>query len=373
MRLLAREPGAEETSLQKAPEHHNSGSTRSRVDDAASVEALPTSESVKVRSGGIDAVRVLAIVAVVLGHVWTNEFVYRAVFPWHVAVFFFLAGYLWSPGRTLSIEVVRRWRSLAIPYMVWLGILLLGVLATHAVNRDLRLRDFIDPVYGGALATRPFSAYWFPTALFFVAVLARLTERLSIGVRATIVVVGLAAGYAVGPLLAKTPLAIGSALPCLSILIIGRLFALVRQRIPLDLPLGLAAGVLASVLVWTGVARPLNIKVGDYGTPVLSILVAGLYCVALVLVAEKAFHLLPSIWSSAATMLASAGLTVVLTHAVVLDVLRVGPDGSLLAFVAAVVLPWAVGVLLYFTPASAVFNGVPGHRRRVLSKAEVVV
>jgi acyltransferase len=353
--------------LQEAPDHKVADSTSSPAAEAA-VEKPARRDEVKVRSGGVDAVRVLAVVAVVLGHVWTNDFVYRLVYPWHVAVFFFLSGYLWSPGRTLRTEVARRWHSLAIPYLVWLAVLLLGVLATHAVHGNLRPRDVVDPLYGGALATRPFSAYWFLTVLFFVAVLARLLERLPIGVRASIVVLGLAAGYAAGPLLAKTPLAIGSALPCLSILVLGRLFALVRQRIPLGLPLGLAAGVLGSVLVWTGVAQPLNIKLGDYGTPIISILVAGLYCIALVLVFEALFRSLPSVWSFVATLLASAGLTVVLTHAVVLDVLDVGPAGSLFAFAAAVVLPWAVGVLLYLTPASAVVNGVPGHRRRALAR-----
>ncbi|MFL6065424.1 MAG: hypothetical protein ACJ72G_12205 [Friedmanniella sp.] len=48
--------------------------------------------AVAVRSGGIDALRVLAILAVVLGHVWLSDFVYKLVCPWHVAIFFFLTG-----------------------------------------------------------------------------------------------------------------------------------------------------------------------------------------------------------------------------------------------------------------------------------------
>ncbi|MFL6065425.1 MAG: hypothetical protein ACJ72G_12210 [Friedmanniella sp.] len=141
----------------------------------------------------------------------------------------------------------------------------------------------------------------------------------------------------------------GSALPCLSFLVVGRLFALVRRQIPLGFPLGLAIGAFASLLVWTGVARPLNIKSGDYGTPVVSLLVAGLFCVALVLVFESLFAALPAAWSRTVTLLASAGLTVVLTHAAVLYVLHVGREGSWLAFLAAVAVPWAVGALLLFT------------------------
>lgn len=347
--------------LRETADHEPSYPTPQPAVVAAPVVVPP---QVRTRSGGIDAVRVLAVVAVVLGHVWTNDVVYRLVFPWHVAIFFFLAGYLWSPGRTFRAEFVKRWRSLAIPYLVWLTVLLAGLLVTHAVRGTLRVHDLLGPLYGGALATRPFSAYWFLTVLFFVALLARVVERLPVAVRATVVVVGLALGYVAGPQLAQTPLAVGSALPCLSLLVLGQLFALVRPRISLDLTVGLAAAVLAVVLVWTGAARPLTIKSGDYGTPVVSVLVAVLCCVALVLVADRVFRALPPAWSAAVTLLASAGLTVVLTHAAVLDVFDVGPGGSFPVFLAALALPWAVGLVLNRTPLAPVVNGVPARRRR---------
>lgn len=354
--------------MPELPEHERSHPTPLAVLGGAA-PAVVTRPEGGARSGGIDAVRVLAVVAVVLGHVWANSVVYRLVFPWHVAVFFFLAGYLWSPGRTLRTEFVRRWRSLAVPYLVWLSVLLAGVLATRAAHGTVRLHDVLPPLYGGVLATRPFSAYWFLTVLFFVAVLTRLVERLPVGVRATVAVLGLTLGYVAGPLLAATPLAIGSALPCLSFLVLGQIFAAVRPRISLDLLVGLAAATLASVLVWTGAARPLNIKLGDYGTPVLSLAVAVLYCGALVLVADRVFRSLGPAWSSAATLLASAGLTVVLTHAAVLEIFDVGPAGSFPVFVAALTLPWAVGLVLHLTPVSPVVNGVPARTRRQLVAA----
>jgi acyltransferase len=327
----------------------------------------PSGPATAVRSGGLDAVRVVAILAVVLGHVWTNDVVDRLVYPWHVAVFFFLTGYLWSPGRSIRTEVVRRWRSVAIPYLTWLAILWVGLLITRCLEREVRLAELLKPLYGGAFATRPFSAYWFLSVLFFVAVLARCVERLPVRVRVGVVVLGLAAGYAAGSLLAKTPLAIGSALPCLSILVLGRLLALVRARIRHGVPLGLIAGGLGAALVWSGAVTPLNVKHGEFGTPVGSLLVAALYCVALVLVCEALFRSLPSIWSSAVTLLASAGLTVVLTHAVILDVLDVGEEGSIPAFVAAAVIPWSLGIIFLYTPVSEALNGTPRrHLRREL-------
>ena len=357
--------------MREAPDHERSSTRPSTPLGGPQVHIIESDG--RTRSGAIDAVRVLAVVAVVLGHVWVNSVVYRLVFPWHVAVFFFLAGYLWSPGRTLRTEFARRWRSLAIPYLAWLGVLLLGLVVTRAVLGTLRLHDVLGPLYGGALATRPFSAYWFLTVLFFVALLARLVERLPPVARGAVVVLGLTLGYVVGPLLAETPLAIGSALPCLSFLVLGQLFARVRPRISRDLLVGLAAAVLASVLIWTGIARPLNIKSGDYGTPVVSVVVAGLYCVALVLVADRVFRSLAPAWSSAATLLASAGLTVVLTHAAVLQVFDVGPAGSFPVFLAALTLPWAVGLVLHLTPVSPVVNGVPARGRRQLVGAGAAV
>ena len=57
----------------------------------------------------------------------------------------------------------------------------------------------------------------------------------------------------------------------------------------------------------------------------------------------------------------------VLTHAVVLEVFDVGPGGSFPVFLAALAVPWTVGLLLSLTPLAAVVNGVPGRPRPAIA------
>jgi acyltransferase len=77
---------------------------------------------------GIDALRIVAIAVVVVAHVWTDNYALRlASYTWHVPVFFFLSGYLVSPGRPLRRELAARWRTLGVPYIVWLVLITLLV------------------------------------------------------------------------------------------------------------------------------------------------------------------------------------------------------------------------------------------------------
>src|SRR5262245_28525061 len=76
------------------------------------------------RSVGVDAVRIVGLVAVVAGHTLGGR---ELFYPWHMPLFFFLSGYLWTSGRSLPAEVQRRTRSLVVPYLFWLGVI--GVLA----------------------------------------------------------------------------------------------------------------------------------------------------------------------------------------------------------------------------------------------------
>ena len=171
-----------------------------------------------VRNVGIDVVRVLGLLAIVAGHVWENEATWLGFYPWHVPVFFFLTGWLWTSGRTLRDELGKRAQSLGKPYLFWFGIIFVALVAVMVVTDALAPGRLAASVYGGFYATRPFTTFWFVSVLFAAALLWRFIERAPISVRLVIVAAGLAAGPMLGDMLARTPLSIGSALPAIALL-----------------------------------------------------------------------------------------------------------------------------------------------------------
>lgn len=301
------------------------------------------------RSAALDAVRVLAIVAVVAGHVWSGPELRPYVYTWHVPIFFLLTGYLWRPGRTVVDEVSRRARTLLVPYAWWLVLLLAALGAVSLAQGEvLALGTVRDVLLGGSYVGRPFSAFWFVTALFVAAVLYRVVDRLALTWQWLLAVGLVVLGEVAGPWLALVPWSVGLGVPCVAFLVAGRTFATWRGGIG-ERAAGLAGLLLLATgagLVVTGAAAPLDLKHVELGTPGVSVLVAVLLSVALVLLAEVLVPRLPGAVQRALIALAAAGLMVVLTHAFVLWVMQTPAEGRPLDFVAAVGLSWAAGLLL---------------------------
>lgn len=309
------------------------------------------------RSGAIDFVRVLGIIAVVAGHVWSSDLAKNLFYPWHVPLFFFLSGYFWRANRTRKDEVVKRGRTLGLPYAAWFAIIGLPYLIELIVSDRFGLEALARPLYGGSVAVRPFTTFWFVSVLFFTAVLYRLVTKLPVAAQAAIATAGLGAGYVAGDLLAKTPLAAGSALPCLSLMLIGTAAAHLHDRIPAKPLVGLALVAGGAALVWADISQPLDIKGGNYGTPIVSIIVACSISFGLVLVAEYVFRAASNGVNWFFTWLAAAGFATVLAHPAVLWVLGTPAMGTWTEFWIALLIPWAIGLLALRTPLSVWLTG----------------
>jgi acyltransferase len=313
------------------------------------------------RSGGADAVRILGVVCVVAGHVWTTPITADLFYPWHVPLFFFLTGYFWSTKRTFSAELKKRAVTLGLPYVTWLGIIGILFVAYLVATDSFQFKWLRGPLFGGVEATRPFTTFWFVSVLFFAALLYRVICRSPMWVQWVLAAAGLAISYRLGDNFAAMPLAIGSAVPCLIFIVAGRSARLLAAPgRPILLGTGLLAVGAASVTL--GWSQPVNIKGGDYGTPLASVVVAIMISYGLILVFEALFARLPAAASRLATLLASAGFTVVLAHCVVLWVMDTPPTGSWLACALALVVPWALGLLALRTRASVWLTGAPRAR-----------
>lgn len=317
------------------------------------------------RSGAIDALRVLAVVAVVSGHVWAGPLIDAGLYTWHVPAFFVLSGYLWKNREphsrgAVATEAKKRFRTVMTPYVAWLVLTLLVHVPLHIKRGTLTTDAVTLPLIGGSLNAGPFGAYWFMSALFVSAVMFRALERVPLALRVALIAAITAVTYLFGDVLARLPLSLGVAGAALIFLLAGQGLRRVRSRVEAPIRFGAACLVAGATPVVAGVSAPLDMKYNELGTPVLSIVVAVLISSGLVLILEGVFARLPARVHVLSTRLAAGCLMVVLTHTYVLWLLAV-PDTErpFWVLIAALALPWAVAMTLHRTPLSPVLLGAP--------------
>ncbi|WP_425863879.1 acyltransferase family protein [Arthrobacter sp. TWP1-1] len=311
------------------------------------------------RSGAIDAVRVLGIIAVVAGHVFENPVVRMALYSWHVPIFFFLTGYFWTAGRTLAMEFSKRSMTLLIPYVIWLVLIAAPFVASLILKGEFGIGEAMRLVLGGSYVGRPFSAFWFVTALFVATLLFRLLERVQKFYQWVIPVVALAVTYGYSESVAAIPFSAGVALPCLIFMLAGFTLKGHRELVRRPLMTGATMIFLATLLILTRLSAPLDLKQADFGTPILSVLVAILVSAGLVLVAESLVPRLGLKTNAWATRIALGGFMVILTHSFFIWILNFLALDNWSVFAISTALPWAAALLLLLTPISPLLLGVP--------------
>ena len=142
----------------------------------------------KSRSRNVDIARGIAMICIVLGHLegWDNWALKRAVFPFHVPVFFLITGWFFRPEKNWKTFLARKAKGLLLPY-VTIGIgmavfsMLLHIFVYHGTEPLRFLRDGIFAMLYGAgddaarlLNVPQIGAVWFLLASFWGCVLLRL-------------------------------------------------------------------------------------------------------------------------------------------------------------------------------------------------------
>ncbi|WP_434993459.1 acyltransferase family protein [Arthrobacter sp. Ld5] len=324
-----------------------------------------TAASTPTRSGAIDALRVLAVVGIVAGHVWSGPLVDAGLYTWHVPAFFLLSGYLWKtrkPGARWAVatEAGKRFRTIMVPYVAWLVLTLAVHLVVLSHRGQLEREAVTLPLIGGSENAGPFGAYWFMPALFFSAVVFRALELVPLALRTAIIMGITAAIYRFGDVLAPLPLSVGVAGAALVFMLAGQGLRHVRAKVEQPIRVGLACLIAGATPILTGVSAHLDIKYGELGAPVLSIVVAVLISCGLLLVLEGVFTRLPGQVHAVSTTLAAGCLMVVLTHTYILWLLAIPTaERPLWVLVVAVAVPWTIALVLHRTPLSRTFLGMP--------------
>ena len=130
----------------------------------------------------IDVAKGLGIILVVIGHVklpLLKDWVYR----FHMPMFFMLSGMVYRPAADMGF-MAKRVRSLLIPYASFLALLILidssMDLMSHAHVRDLMVHDYhrvLHGVFGGRHLIAEFGVMWFVTCLFISIVAYNMVRR----------------------------------------------------------------------------------------------------------------------------------------------------------------------------------------------------
>lgn len=297
---------------------------------------------------GVDVVRVLGVLAILAGHVWyTSDAAHLLTYSWHVPVFFLMSGYLWKDARSLREELSRRWTSIIVPYIVW-WLVVCAVYLAWAIANGYSLRA---PVYyialaawGGGAAFRPFTAFWFFSALVVAVLFLRLVQHRPAWWAWGGAVLAIVACHLFTPLALRSPLAVVQGVGCALFVLVGMQLRRVRPGLR-------APGWTGAALLLTGVAlmtlpgyETFEIKSADFGTPALSIVVACLLGVGLILVAERLTDGVGTWVTAVVTTLAACATVVILLHGVPMLLLGTPRSGGWLDFVVVVVS--SVGVAL---------------------------
>ncbi len=189
------------------------------------------------RSVAIDSVRVLGVLAVVIGHFYSGpdgppRLVDAAIYSWQVPIFFFLTGYLWKRGRAVRSETTARARSLLVPYFAWMAIFGVPLAIVATLKSGAAPWDSIGAtLWGGGVVRGSFAPYWFLPVLFFAAVAMRALERLPAWVAWSLAALGLVAAYPWGDILALSPLNVLVTVPCLAFILLGQLARQFEPRV----------------------------------------------------------------------------------------------------------------------------------------------
>lgn len=312
------------------------------------------------RLPSIDILRVATVAMIVYRHTYgASDLMILSV---GVPFFFFLTGWLWTPGkRDASGELDHRWHTLGIPYLSWLIVLSPIFLLGYYVQDKLTWETTMSGLFGGSYAEATYNTFWFISALFFVGVLMRFFDNWKTVPLILAGLVLLATGV-FGPVLAILPLSVGVAIPSLAFAILGRVFR--SFTAPGKNATLTAAATLAFAVPLTLSSERLDIKFGDFGTPLLSGLLAVLIIWAVLVLLDAGFRALPDKGSRLAQWLGpvtAVAIMVVLTHPVILWGLGYFYPDTLpaWAFPVALITPWIAALVIDRTPLARFLVGRP--------------
>lgn len=303
------------------------------------------------RDVGVDLLRLIGMLAIVGGHVALamdrhDPIATDWLYPWHVPLFFVLAGYF--AGRTppqTDAYLRTKTRALLRPLLsagLIIGVPYLGLLLI--AGKWTFVADVAQQVLlGGPYLLTPFSAFWFVLTLFIAGLWLAWTRRLPIAAQGVVFGLVLATAAVAAPSLAATPWSVGLAVPALALMQIGVATRHLHRLHPAVAAwVAVVISALGAIALTVGFLEPLDMRAGNFGSPTLSLVAAGTWTAALTVAATNLPHV-PARVSSVTAASMPFVLPIILLHGAVLIAVERSPLPGwatwLIALLAAVIGP----------------------------------
>lgn len=300
----------------------------------------------------VDTARGIGIIAVAVGHVWTQGALRGAVYSFHMPLFFLLSGYLSRPQPVAGFtrrQLVGQLR----PYAAFLLLLIVAdqLIEPLKGGRPIfhRWPDDLAPILlGGSWLRGPYTIFWFVPCL----VIARILFNIAlvrwpdpVDRRWALPLFGLMTfAYLAGRATDISPWGLLSVPMAIVLLWVGAASRTVRWRRWMAIPVGLLAIAGVTLLVPT-----LNMKAGDYGWPLLSI---GSAIATSLLIFGVARRIAPM--ASPLAMVGRAALVIMYVHVALIHYLAPYLDKAWL-LAAALLGPLAFYHVIRVTPLKRLF------------------
>jgi fucose 4-O-acetylase-like acetyltransferase len=245
--------------------------------DAQKSEPKPTGA----RLDWVDTAKGIGILLVVIAHAWTRGAVRDFIYAFHMPLFFLLSGYMSKPRATADF-LPKQLRAMAVPYAAFLICLVLFDLGFEALRGNHPVfQSWQDGLWrmlvGGSELRGPFTIFWFVPALFFARIIWNSVALMVPDPRdwrwAMFAGACLVAGVIMGWMSDFSPLGLLTVPVVVALLWLGALWRTVENDRLLIL-LAFPASAVLLLCISMVRALPLNMKVGDYGFPPVSLLLA---------------------------------------------------------------------------------------------------
>jgi len=113
----------------------------------------------------IDILKGIGIIAVVIGHIWGGQ-LSRMMYVFHMPLFFFISGYLSKPTTDCKAFLIKKTKSLIIPYIVYLIPIYLVFYGLPELTFKGITEYIALPIIGGRFLMGSLGIFWFITCLY---------------------------------------------------------------------------------------------------------------------------------------------------------------------------------------------------------------
>lgn len=243
-----------------------------------------------VRIGEIDALKGIGIILMIMGHQFYGNHFDMWIHAFHMPLFFLVSGFLYRKPETISMGVMKKVRTLVIPYLFF-GMVHLAIVGIRYLCLGGDAKDFArfvsHLVFYNTEGLPICGAIWFLTALFFATITCYILDFTIINrfLKFSCIVIINFIGIILPYFSIRLPWSLDISFVGVGFIYVGVLFRKLYEKVVISenkcLIIGLFGCIIGSLLIQ--VNKPVNMRLAVYGQVVLFYVNAIVLTVALFL------------------------------------------------------------------------------------------